>query len=435
MYILPAIISLLLVVLVYLYYANIRDVVGVDNQVFHLLVWVLLPLFIQSFGFLVFDVNGRYIDTLSVGYVSDSFLYGSLYLTFLAILTVFLGVTKFNLSKLVVNYEFSSVRENISLGLLFIFVLIGLVWLSSELSVDLSDILFGSKKWLAESSSSAVVFESNGYARFLIGLGTPVFLYLFAKDVFYGQVRKLSVRLKLFVIFLIAFLPQVMLSARGAAIYILVAMFFVLFSLGKVKSKHVVIGSVLIVFLLSMLTILRMESEDEVSFISGVEARVFYGGGSSLFNTSVIADSYLNTPAEIKYGASYIGLLFAWVPRALWSEKPVFAYDQQIANDIYGIYGYGFQAIPAGVVGELIMNFGPFLSIVFLAVLVWLVGVAYGLLKMKESDFFYFTLRCVVFPRFMIKLYGSGIGFAVMDFLLIAIPLFALHQFLVIRKG
>ncbi len=56
----------------------------------------------------------------------------------------------------------------------------------------------------------------------------------------------------------------------------------------------------------------------------------------------------------LQYGATYLHALIYYVPRALWSDKPVLGASVLVSQDLYGGYG----VVPT-VFGEMIMNFGP----------------------------------------------------------------------------
>lgn len=405
-----------------------------DNFALYALYVFFGSFFLQALGFAVFDVEYRSIDTVPVVSVVDDLHFGALSLFFLSIIvSVFVilftrrdsGVARTEIMDKNRLYRMSSI-------VLFL-VLVGVLVFASSSGVGVLALFENSSKRIVESVGTAVEFESNGYARFLAGIGGPAFLFYISYFMFYEKkVGKWELVLG-GVLFLSAVLPQYMLSARGAALYIFLSIFYMLIIKRLLTVKRLFIGVVVVLMFFSFLTAARYgdDAHGQGGILYAVESRMFYGGGVSLFNTTIIAKTYHDEGADIYGGASYLGILTAPIPRAVWPDKPSFAYDQIVARSIYSIGGFGAQAIPAGVIGESMMNFGYYLSWVSVAFFVWLSIFIHNRIRSLKWKYYSFVLRGVVYPKFASKIFASGLGFALMDAVLILVVVSLLYAYTV----
>lgn len=394
-----------------------------DNAGLHLLLAIGPSFLLQAIAFFALDVSKRTIDTVPISNYVDKLPLGSAVLLLTCILgglaNVFLARRPIQSAT---GQEFVLPKRLIFALLLFATIsVIGLHIFATSVGESLTSLLAGSNKWLIASAGDTVSFDSNGYARFLTTLGTPAFLFFMGYLIYF---RKKLTLLRLFIgsiLLIAATLPPSLLSARGAALYVFISLFLMLLVAKRLKSWHLVIGTCIVLILFSILSIARDGFEGEIGITGALESRAFYGGGVSLFNTTVISDAYLSGSANLHYGESYIGLLTSPIPRSMWPNKPVFAYDQQIAQDIYKIFGPGAQAIPAGLPSEAIMNFGFLGGLVLTTILISLPTLIHNRIITSKRGFLSFLIRCIVFPKFAAKLLASGLGFAVMDALTVLI--------------
>jgi hypothetical protein len=87
-------------------------------------------------------------------------------------------------------------------------------------------------------------------------------------------------------------------------------------------------------------------------------------GTHNYLDVTLIAHLYDSVPHTIpyKYGATYFTWLTAPIPRVLWPEKPSLNMGVEITELVYGGKkwkgGIEYGTTPAGIIGELILNFG-----------------------------------------------------------------------------
>lgn len=399
-----------------------------DQPNLHILITATLPAIYQFTGFLVLDLDGKYIDTIYVNNTVSSMAYGAI---IISILQIFATLAYLNINDNAKNYiclKRSLKNQNLIITSSLILVLIGIFLFAKNNQISILEFLLNSSKQLKESSSNLVEFESDGYLRLLIGIGTPVFLFYFAYYLYQNQWNTRR-RLVVMILFIAAAYPQYALSARGSLLYSFIAIFFMLIILKKLTPTRLILGLIIVTTLFSLATSARLNDGETIDILYGLSQRVFYGGGISLFNTSYITENFIQNGIPYKYGASLLGLATAFIPRSIWPEKPVFAYDQEIARSVYGITGFGFQAIPAGLPIELLMNFGFIFSVIVYSLILLIIKKIYTKSITLEDGFLSLIIRSIIIPKLISKLFASGIGFAVMDTLVIAIPVFLIYKF------
>ena len=66
---------------------------------------------------------------------------------------------------------------------------------------------------------------------------------------------------------------------------------------------------------------------------------------------------YVNTHDDFKYGWGYLWLGSSFIPRSIWSNKPV-SMDTEVGMKVYNAGSYGSGAVPPGLVAESYWNFG-----------------------------------------------------------------------------
>lgn len=409
---------------------------SIDNISLHLLIALTSSFLIQSIGFIIYDLSYRSIDTISVLSVADSFPLGATCILFLSIITSVIAIV-FSKKSRVRNFKYEKInykKTQLILIALACLSVIGLYTFAASVGTNIIGMLGGSSKWILSSQGGTVEFESNGYSRFLTSLGTPAFLFYVA---YILQFRPKLTPGKIFtaaLLFLSAVVPPILLSSRGAALYLFISIVLMLAIKKRLSVKFLISGSIITLLAFAALTAARYDSDNNASIAYAFESRVFYGGGISLFNTSIMADEYASDRGDIYYGQSYAGILTSPIPRSVWPSKPVIAYDQQIARSIYKIPGTGAQAIPAGILGETFMNFGFWGAWLIIPLILIAATMLHNFFITSRFEFLSFLFRGILYPKFAAKLFASGVGFAIMDLVLLGSVIFTIYYFTLIKR-
>lgn len=401
------------------------------NPLWFFIYSIFITNLVQAIGFILYD--DVIIDLTYVPAYFDVMPYSAFFsLLFYILLSLFIYVffTKLLNPKLVSNgFNFYSndiqVKRSgliIASMLFFTIVTYGMIKMASVSGFSLTEMLLLSSKHLEVSDYGPARIISNGQFRVLTGFAIPVFLLVIAYYLYKSVIpNKLEITLLVF-LFLLAAIPMYVFSARGGLVYLIFSMFLMLIMLNKINLRFLILGFLVTFVFLSLMTANRygVDLIDEPLIV--VKAIMLYGGGNSLFNNAVVFN-YIQNNGDIFYGSSYIGALLFFVPRFIYPDKPLISFDEYIATSVYGLNTSGLQAIPAGMYNELLLNFGLFgivLGLIFYTFLI--VFVIYFFLSFKNG-FLRFALMTIIFPKFMLKLIGSGLGFALMETILLLIPL------------
>lgn len=173
---------------------------------------------------------------------------------------------------------------------------------------------------------------------------------------------------------LIAMLPPIYSSSRADLLFVPLSIFtYSRLTNRRIRLSAVVATLLIVGILVAATTQLRGSRDDDINSLSF--------GLSSLVETVAINRNFSDpvkqtlmrdvvTHSGIINGESYLGVVSAPVPRAVWAGKPEVNSGPRFARDIYGFQTTG---VPPGGITELMWNFG-ILGLTFAP----LVGIAFG---------------------------------------------------------
>lgn len=403
---------------------------GKDNPLLYLIYSVITASFFQSLAFLI-ATKDRIIDTVVIdSHVEEmpitavalmiSFLLFSLALLF------FLRKVKIRQINMPPSLILKKSR------LLTIFVLTAIVVLGSlavfavTTGTSLVQLLVTSEKRLVMSEYGASTFESHGHLRILAKMAMPLFLFYVASFIY---IKRKPSHFDWFIILslaILAFIPAFTFSNRGAIAYAGISIMVMLLVAGRLNFRKALFFGIIGIVTFSVMSAFRYGVDFYANPFIGLESYFYYGGGNSIFNNTMILE-YVLKDGQLKLGESYLGALSFPVPRVLWPEKPLIALDEFNAYMVYKIGGAGAQAIPAGMLGELMLNFGIFFLPIGIILFAFLVAYSYKFVISTKNPFLSFLMRTIIFPRFFMKLIGSGFGFAIMEAFIIGLPIFLIY--------
>jgi oligosaccharide repeat unit polymerase len=191
-----------------------------------------------------------------------------------------------------------------------------------------------------------------------------------------------------------------------------------------------IIAFMFVLFIFKFMSDLRPGTHDD----SGSNTKLFNlfeltapfiasGNGIDISKTGYIIEA-IPEKLDFQWGGTFLNILYAWIPREVWPNKPLAPLDGIIAMKIYGAEAYGGGGIPPGLIAELYLNF-------------WLIGVPFGcflvgcLIKKIYAIFReYRENRNVIimyvacFMELGFSLMGSGFVSTLIGVLSVGIPLF-----------
>ena len=206
-------------------------------------------------------------------------------------------------------------------------------------------------------------YDAHGFLRVLIQLSVIVF---YINYIYYKRSVKKTFwnRLFIFLSFLISILFFFFVQSRSGVIFIFINCFVINYYLkgGRFSYKSVSLLFVSIVVLFSFMTSLRggsgfdLKEAVEDSLFTILDPLVANNGGVDVSKTGHIME-YVNTHDDFKYGWGYLWLGSSFIPRSIWSNKPV-SMDTEVGMKVYNAGSYGSGAVPPGLVAESYWNFG-----------------------------------------------------------------------------
>ena len=175
------------------------------------------------------------------------------------------------------------------------------------------------------------------------------------------------------------------------------------------------------IFLISYQRVLVALSTN-VENILGVFAN--FAGRNFIDITKTI--SILDAQYQIRLGATFVDSFTILVPRALYPEKTTVNIDTLIASEVFGAEYFGAGAVPPGMFGEMIFNFGLLgvpLGLIFCAVIVWFTDSLRYHGRSLYLMFYTMSLYMVA-----IGILGSSFQSTFLGAVSIVIPLYSLHK-------
>lgn len=225
-----------------------------------------------------------------------------------------------------------------------------------------------SAKRFAQVSENDTASTSYGYYRIMANFIQPL-LYIFLVNFIVEKKKILSFHGLVLGLIAVAnlFFP-IFTSSRSDLLTIFLNVFIVLSLLGRFNVRLIAIVTPIAMLLFAIMTLLRPAKSNDVNTanINLLEPFLY---NKNLLDVSKTAHVINGVPSKMPYefGASYMALIYAPVPRQWWPDKPVLSASKDIAHKIYGYSENNQAGIPPGMAGEAYLNFAyPGLLLLFL---------------------------------------------------------------------
>jgi oligosaccharide repeat unit polymerase len=206
-------------------------------------------------------------------------------------------------------------------------------------------------------------YRSYSYLRMLISLSDIV---LFISYVKINQ----SIKVELFDVFLFLFSIMIsisfyiIVSSRGGAVLLIISLIALNYYLNAQKFKFKVYFPLMLtgLSLMYFLTVLRKASAIDIekslseSFLSLLDPFIF---ALNLIDVSKTAHIIRAIPGKLDYefGGTYLPILYSWIPRDFWPDKPIVNIDNIIGFQVYDASVLGSGGVPPGLFAEAFWNF------------------------------------------------------------------------------
>ena len=218
-------------------------------------------------------------------------------------------------------------------------------------------------------SNNLSEYNASGILRVLIQLSLIVF---YINYIYYISYKKKFFLNKLFisVSFLISIFFFFFVQSRSGVIFIFINCFIISYYItsNKLSFKKISLLFVLIICLFSFMTSIRAGSGFDLdnalknSIFTLLDPLVANNGGIDMSKTAHIMN-YVDKNNDFKYGSGYIWIFTSFIPRSIWSNKPV-NIDTEVGSKVYGALSFGTGAVPPGLIAESYWNLG-YLGILF----------------------------------------------------------------------
>ena len=127
----------------------------------------------------------------------------------------------------------------------------------------------------------------------------------------------------------------------------------------------------------------------------------------------------------LRSGSTFLDAVLILIPRSIFPEKETVNIDTLIASEIYGNDSIGSGALPPGMIGEMMFNFGLLgipLGLTLSVLLIWLID-----FYRYRGRSFYLMFYTMALFSVGVSVLGSSFQSTFLGFLMVGLPLFVLH--------
>lgn len=268
---------------------------------------------------------------------------------------------KLERSRQVITYAMSRRRVELALSVSLIMAIIGVALLVRQYGISLTGDLAAQsvKRVQTFTNEGGEVVFGSGYEQFIAGAaqhGVALLAALLLSRMVRPNVRWL---VWMGVLGFFAVLTPFLTSSRSQLVLVGLNILIFAFYYNRLKLRMILLCAALAVPIVATMGALRDQNTKTVMFDEGATAadRIL-GSGSSLdfIRTSAIMDRVPQV-VEYQYGMTYLALLAAPIPRAIWADKPNVGLGGFVKSRIFG-QQVRTNGWPSGMIAEGWINFG-----------------------------------------------------------------------------
>lgn len=302
-----------------------------------------------------------------------------------------------------------------------VFLGLALIALMSFLISNPELIYLGGKNSI--SSTDIESYSGSGFTRLLINLANIV-VFLMIHNIVVGVRVKRSKNIAI-VSALIYLVYAVLSDQRALILFCVLSWGLFSFFCGVRLSRKKLIVFTMAPILLLVFTTFRRVSLDAASNLDNFFAVLANFAGQNFIDITKTI-SIFDSQYELRYGSTFLDSFLILIPRSLFPEKQTVNIDTLIASEVFGNDIIGAGALPPGLIGEMMFNFGLIgipLGIVLGGFLIWLID-----FYRYRGHSFYLIFYIMSLYMVGVGILGSSLQSTFIGFLMAGLPLFVLHK-------
>lgn len=279
-------------------------------------------------------------------------------------------------------------------------------------------------------------YNAYGYLRWMATLSGLAFYLMVAVMVSRERVRFRYVML-LSIALCTSLFFNVFISARGSIVFLFINWLAISYYLKNKRLNVLKAALFLGIVLVSVraLSDLRRGADIDVTLLQRMNPVALIEPiilSRSLVDASKTAHIMAAVPTRLPYewGGTLFTFLIAWIPRSVWSGKPVVNVDNIVGREVFGATSYGAGGVPAGIFAEMYWNFS-YLGVVlgcFLAGI--LVKYTYNLFKACGRNKNIVLVYVICFMPLGASLLGSSVTPIIVGMLTSLVPLYVVLTYI-----
>ena len=281
--------------------------------------------------------------------------------------------------------------------------------------------------------------KTYSYLRVIISLSGLNFLILFAWLINYKKRRTIA-SILLLCSFCVYIFFNFYVSQRAAVFFIFINILAISYYFNNLRlsKKKIIIAFIPALLFFQIMSTLRQDPSSfdynniNFSILKSLEPAVLTTNMIDVSKTAHIIKA-IPKKIEYQYGYTLTTVLFAWIPRSLWKNKPVTNIDNTIGMEVFGSRTYGSGGVPPGIFAELYWNFwipGVLIGCFLIGIILKIVHLTFTCFSSnKNSVLIYVT----VFMLNGIWLIGSSFTSTLIGLLTTLIPLIWILNFVTVN--
>ena len=203
------------------------------------------------------------------------------------------------------------------------------------------------------------VFSSLGYLRFMRDAGSSALYYFITATLFNKKKLTLSNIALIITLFVIASAIPFLSSSRATIGQMIINSALLFFILGRLNNRWLFASIVVVVGMAFGMAQLRSIAQTDLGYRADdtfIDTIVGSGNFVDISRTSAII-SRVPANTDHLHGLSYLALVTAPIPKAMWPEKPNPSMGPWVRSEVFGIWARN-NGWPPNVIGEAYINFG-----------------------------------------------------------------------------
>lgn len=319
------------------------------------------------------------------------------------------------------EYYFSACRIYFDTVICSSAVLVSLLALGFFLANNPDLLSFRGKNSLATTHLES--YSASGLTRLVINFANIV-VFLMIHNVVSGFKVRRSRTLG-FLAAAIYLFYAVVSDQRALILFSMLSWSLFLVSCGVRLSRMAWMASIFTSMLLVIFGTIRRLSVSSADFFQNFLAILANFAGKNFIDITKTI-SIFDAQPPLRFGSTFLDTLLILIPRSLFPEKTTVNIDTLVASEVFEVRSFGSGAVPPGVIGEMLFNFGPIgipLGIVLCGLIVWLIDMGRYTGRSFYLMFYFMSLYMVG-----VGILGSSFQSTFLGFLMAGLPLFFLHK-------